>query len=78
MDIELRRLGIGAQMQIAMALIDKNRERRTNCGRYGIDSPMCGGAEAKDQLWAAGGRDEQGGTEKDCRPLPAQGPREGK
>ena len=33
MDIDLRRLGMGAQLQIALALVGRGAERRDNHGR---------------------------------------------
>ena len=39
MDIDLRRLGMGAQLQIALALVGRGAERRDNHGRRGADCP---------------------------------------
>ena len=58
MDIDLRRLGMGAQLQIALALVGRGAERRDNHGRRGADCPVHRGAAAWPDLWATGGADK--------------------
>ena len=52
MDIDLRRLGMGAQLQIALALVGRGAERRDNHGRRGADCTVHRGAAAWPDLWA--------------------------
>ena len=62
MDIDLRRLGMGAQLQIALALVGRGAERRDNHGRRGADCPVHRGAAAWPDLWATGGAANRGGS----------------
>ena len=64
MDIDLRRLGMGAQLQIALALVGRGAERRDNHGRP--------------DLWATGGADNRGGAPEDRGQVPARPQKEGK
>ena len=46
MDIDLRRLGMGAQLQIALALVGRGAERRDNHGRRGAGGSWTSTGEA--------------------------------
>ncbi len=78
MDIDLRRLGMGAQLQIALALVGRGAERRDNHGRRGADCPVHRGAAAWPDLWATGGADNRGGAPEDRGQVPARPQKEGK
>lgn len=72
MDIDLRRLGMGAQLQIALALVGRGAERRDNHGRRGADCPVHRGAAVWPDLWATGGADNRGGAPEDRGQVPAR------
>ena len=55
MDIDLRRLGIGAQVQIALTLIGKTGEGGAIHGEHRADCPVRRGTEEENQLRAADG-----------------------
>ena len=78
MDIDLRRLGMGAQLQIALALLGRDRERRDKGGECGADCPVHRGAAAWPDLWATGGADNRGGAPEDRGQVPTRPQKEGK
>ena len=78
MDIDLRRLGIGAQLQIALALLGRDRERRDKGGECGADCPVHRGTAARPDLWPTGGADNRGGAPEDRGQVPTRPQKEGK
>ena len=78
MDIDPRRLGIGAQIQIALALVGRAGERRDDHSGRGADCPDHRGAATGPVLWPAGGQDGQGGATEDRGQVPERIGRKGK
>ena len=61
------RLGVGAQVQIALALLEKDKERRNLCGRSGFDRSVYRSPKAADNLRTADCQDQRGRTKRDYR-----------
>ena len=65
MELDPRRLGLRAQVQIALALLEKDKERRNLCGGSGFDRAVYRSPKAADDLRTADCQDQRDRTKRD-------------
>ena len=67
MELDPRRLSVGAQVQIALALLEKDKERRNLCGGSGFDRAVRRSQAAENDIRTADCQDQRGRTKRDHR-----------
>ena len=67
MELDPRRLGLRAQVQIVLALLEKDKERRNLCGGSGFDRAVRRSQAAENDIRTADCQDQRDRTKRDYR-----------